>query len=680
MFPRSMSSRGRAPRAAGVAALCAALSACLSCTPADYRHQADQTADGIIKSQQAQAIGRSEPFTIETPANTLRKRLMMSQLLPYAARASLGVDEIPPLENWPDKNYPPRPPAASQPASAPAPTIHLSLLECLQVAAGNNRDYQTNKENVYEAALNYDLQAFAFRDTFAGTIDTAINTDLSSPTGLPVNQLANSAQATWQRKLENGAQLTSHLALDLVKLLSRDHGSSEAIALDGTVTVPLLRGSGREIVTEPMTLAQREVVYSIATLERFKETLAVQVANGYFAVLQQQDQVVNNAENYKNLILSTRRARRLADAGRMSQVDLDQARQSELTARLNWIAAMESYDRQLDSFKSTLGLPTDCSLELDASDLDNLAKQARTTIAGAVPVEGSAAGAASAPAPASLPAFSALQVPPAPATGPAWNPWTSSAPVFEPVPRPTSGPSMAVGLEANAPVVLVPPSRQGGGPLEMDPNQAVLLALANRLDLRNTNGQVYDAQRAVLVAADALRAGLTLTAAGQAGGRRGFGTADEPGVGLHFDRGVYAGGALLDLPLERTPQRDAYRSSLISLAQAARSSQQLEDTVKFQVRDDLRNLIQSRESYRIQVQAVALAERRVRSTQLFLEAGRAQMRDVLDAQQSLLDAQNGLSAALVNYRVAELSLQRDMGLLQVDEKGIWCEYKAPSNP
>jgi outer membrane protein TolC len=56
------------------------------------------------------------------------------------------------------------------------------------------------------------------------------------------------------------------------------------------------------------------------------------------------------------------------------------------------------------------------------------------------------------------------------------------------------------------------------------------------------------------------------------------------------------------------------------------------------------------------------------------------MRDLLDAQQSLLSAQNSLSAAVVNYRVAELTLQRDMGLLQVDENGNWSEYKPPARP
>jgi outer membrane protein TolC len=650
--------RGTKRPPAAAVAVCAALAALAGCTATEYRKQADQVAADIIKTQQVQAIGRKEAFTIETPANTLRKRLMMSQRLPYSTKASLGVDEIQPLEHWPEKNYPIRPAAAvvfagaqSQPASAPAAPLRLSLLEALQVAAANNRDYQTDKETVYTAALALDLQALTFRSTYAGAIDTAINEDLSGG-GAPVGQWTNSADFNWQRKLETGAAFTGHLALDLVKLLSFDHGRSMGIEADATVTIPLLKGSGREIVTEPMTQAQRDVVYAIATLEQDKQSLAVKVASAYLAVLQDQDQVVNNEENYRNLILSTRRALRLSDAGRMSQIEVDQARQSELSARDGWISAKQAYANAKDSLKATLGLPTDCELELDRGELERLTTSAREVLGTQVPAErGHDANSSS----------------PTPAIGPATRPSIQAA-------------ARALTPEANDPVVLVQPSLEGAGPLELDPYDAIRLALANRLDLRNANGAVYDAQRAVVVAADALRAGLTLTAGGQAGGRRGLGSADSPGAGLHPDRGVYTGGLLLDLPLERTAERNAYRISLIALSQAARAVQGLEDTVKQQIRADLWSLLQSRESFRIQAQAVELATRRVRSTQLFLEAGRAQMRDLLDAQQSLLTAQNALSSAVVNYRVAELNLQRDMGLLQVDEKGNWSEYKPPTQP
>jgi outer membrane protein TolC len=77
----------------------------------------------------------------------------------------------------------------------------------------------------------------------------------------------------------------------------------------------------------------------------------------------------------------------------------------------------------------------------------------------------------------------------------------------------------------------------------------------------------------------------------------------------------------------------------------------------------------------IQSSAVKLATTRVKSTELFLEAGRAAIRDVLESQEALVQAQDALTAALVDYRIAELELQRDMGLLEVDEKGLWREYR-----
>jgi outer membrane protein TolC len=64
----------------------------------------------------------------------------------------------------------------------------------------------------------------------------------------------------------------------------------------------------------------------------------------------------------------------------------------------------------------------------------------------------------------------------------------------------------------------------------------------------------------------------------------------------------------------------------------------------------------------------------VNSVELFLQAGRAEIRDLLDAQEALVSAQNALTAGLVDYRVAALALQRDMGLLETDEKGLWREY------
>jgi outer membrane protein TolC len=70
----------------------------------------------------------------------------------------------------------------------------------------------------------------------------------------------------------------------------------------------------------------------------------------------------------------------------------------------------------------------------------------------------------------------------------------------------------------------------------------------------------------------------------------------------------------------------------------------------------------------------------VASTELFLQAGRTEIRDLLEAQEALISAQNSLSGALVGYRVTELQLQRDMGVLAIDAKGLWREYQTNGQP
>ncbi|MHC4410298.1 MAG: TolC family protein, partial [Planctomycetota bacterium] len=158
------------------------------------------------------------------------------------------------------------------------------------------------------------------------------------------------------------------------------------------------------------------------------------------------------------------------------------------------------------------------------------------------------------------------------------------------------------------------------------------------------------------------------------GARNILASAILPDGQLDFRDAVFNASILLDLPFERTAERIAYRESFINLESSVRAVQALEDSIKLAVRDALRQMVADREGVRIQVESVRLAEDRVGSTNLLLEAGRAEVRDVLDAQRSLLAAQYSLTDSLVSYRVSTLSLQRDIGVLQVDSEGLWTEY------
>ncbi|HEX5137551.1 MAG TPA: TolC family protein [Planctomycetota bacterium] len=591
----------------------ALLAGCLSAQ--GHREKADRSAASIIEEKQREVYGHAEPFTIDRPSETFRRKLLAAQGLPITGPESLGADKLETIEHWPEEGYPydKLPPEETEaPWEGPGPYV-MSLNDALMIGARNSREYQTQKEDIFLAALDLDVERNNFKTLFFSTLSGGGQAD-TSPGG--PDGVEGSAEATATKLLKSGALLAGTIAIDLAKLLTGPKDFALGLFGDASITIPLLRGAGAFVVTEPLTQAERNTVYALRDFELFKQTFAVDVASGFLDVLRREDEVKNEAANYRNLIILSRQTRALADAGQLPGVQEDQARQDELRARDRWIASQQAYEARLDAFKQTLGIPTDARIALKRDELDALVERAGRFAE------------AQGPPPAELP------------------------------PR-------------DAPVDL-PPVSTAGGPYELEEPRAIRLALDNRQDLVVARGDVYDAQRGITVAADALQAGLTLEAGVTSGARRGVDSASSPDANL--DDLVYSASALLDLPLERTPERDAYRASYITLERSVRSFQGLEDRVKLEVRQSLRDLVEARESVLIQEQAVRLAQERVTSTNLVLEAGRGEVRDVLDAQESLLEAQNALTAAMIRYRVSELAIQRDMGVLAVGPDGLWQEY------
>ncbi len=584
-------------------------------SPAKYREDADKVAYEIMAQKQQEALGKTEPFRIERPSDILRRRLIEEQGLPVSGAASLGTDELEPIPHWPEEGYPAA--VSSMDMNLPVEPnrpLKISLIDALQIAARNSPDYQSRKEDVFRVALDLDLERNAFRTIFTTTADGRLTRD----TVRDETTLDAGGTVGVTRTLKNGLDISVVLAAGLVSLLPG--ADTVSLGVEPSVFIPLLRGAGRHIVTEPLLQAERDVIYGMWDFERFKRTFAVDIAQRYYAVLRQMDSLKNSENNYRSAIQSARWSRRQADAGRIPEIQVDQAVQRELSSRNNWISSQEGLKDSLDSFKALLGLPADALVELDPNDLELLRQRAEEY------VETMRAA--------------------------------SKAGTSEEVPP------------ADAPVTLIPPSKEEAGPYEIDESLAVQLALENRLDLWVANGSVYDAQRQVVVAADALRAGLDLGADATFIGDDADGT-------LGFQTTRYSGTVLLDLPIDprsRTRERNVYRTSLINLERATRAVQDLEDQIKLSIRGELRTLLESRESLKIQAQSVVVAEKRVRSATLFLEAGRAEIRDLLEAQDALLAAQNSLTAAVVNYRTAELQFQRDLGLLTITKEGLWEEF------
>ena len=126
---------------------------------------------------------------------------------------------------------------------------------------------------------------------------------------------------------------------------------------------------------------------------------------------------------------------------------------------------------------------------------------------------------------------------------------------------------------------------------------------------------------------------------------------------------------LRDKPLDKLRERNTYRSELIDLERAKRNYTEQRDRVLQEVRLNWRRYVRTGRSYDIQARSVALAEKRVESSVMKLDAGRAIARDVLEAQDALVRAQNSMAADLVSFKVASLELARDMDILRVGASG-----------
>ena len=506
-------------------------------TPDEYREEADSEVYAILKQRREQ-LGMEGAFTIEPPPDSLRQRLI---------RGEVGHDEE---------------------------VMVLTLTECLEIAAENSRDYQFSKEDLYLSALDLTLERFEFQLQSTGTLGV-----LAGSSGADVTAAGATTSVGFTKLMGNGALLVADLGIDILKNLSLSEGWNPVANVGISFTQPLLRGYGRSIVQEPLTQAERNVVYSVRTFERFRRTFAFDVTNRVYRVLELVAQLENERKNYDNLITLRTRNEALEEAGRMSDIQVDQARQDELRARNRVVLAQRDLQAELDTFKFFLGLPIQTRIAIDPGEVER------------------------------IPDVSSFQ-------------------------------------------------------LGLDEDEAIACALAERLDYRNTTDQQVDAMRKVRVASDALRAGLDFEFDYNV-----FGTESEF-LGFNEEFFIGATDLTLDLPLVRLPERNAYRATLVTLERATRAVEQAGDQITVDLRDQMRDLEAARRTYEIQANSVVLAERRVESAFLNLEAGRASTRDVLEAQEALVTARNARISSLIAFAIIGLSFYRDLELLRVDEEGL----------
>ncbi len=211
-------------------------------------------------------------------------------------------------------------------------------------------------------------------------------------------------------------------------------------------------------------------------------------------------------------------------------------------------------------------------------------------------------------------------------------------------------------------------SQKGLEPIELKGEEAVGAALKRRLDYLTVQQRVEDQERKLHVFENSLLPDLNLTA--------DISIPDEGRnhpLDLDWKRRSYDLGADLKLPLDRKKERNAYRAALIELDRRKRTLHQTRDSIVREVRTSFQNLDLSRASYEIQKKSLEVAQRRVDSATMLLEAGRKTVRDVLESEDALRNARNALTGALVDYVVARLRFLVAIEGLEVENQGEWKE-------
>jgi hypothetical protein len=210
---------------------------------------------------------------------------------------------------------------------------------------------------------------------------------------------------------------------------------------------------------------------------------------------------------------------------------------------------------------------------------------------------------------------------------------------------------------------------------------ALAIARGNRLDWMNNRAALVDTWRLITYNANALESYLNLTFSGDMTTR-----GDNP-VKFQAPTGDLKVGLQFDAPFTRLLERNNFRQVLIDYQRDRRRLIQFEDSVHQTLRQLLRDLEQLSVNLEIQRRAVTIAIRRVDQTrevlnepppppqpgQATVQLGPTAALNLLTALNDLQSSQNNFMSVWLNYYATRMKLARELGIMQLDENGVWVE-------
>ncbi len=236
----------------------------------------------------------------------------------------------------------------------------------------------------------------------------------------------------------------------------------------------------------------------------------------------------------------------------------------------------------------------------------------------------------------------------------------------------TLGLPVTTPLEPDYPAALEALTRAGPQEMPISEDDAVAAALSSRPSLLTARANVRDAAKDVEIAADKFNPQLDVTLAAGV-------PSTEPQKFWRLQGHKHTRSAVVEFnyEIDQTDNRDDYRNAIIAFGKARRDLAEAEDNIRLNVRQAYRSLLESQRTYQLQKRSVTIALRRRKLASLQQKEGEASARDVLEAEEALRDAQNGLTSALIQYTTTRLEFLADIGMIEVDPKGNIRERNQP---
>jgi len=298
--------------------------------------------------------------------------------------------------------------------------VNLNVDSALRLAYVHSPSHQRQLETLYLSALDVSAERFRLDTQFFGGYDAryshngslipprlsyspVLNRFVITPAidgvGVENNRVtvgrpfgANPAIQA-RRKFATAGELLVGFANSFVFEFTGGDANLATSLANFSFVQPLLRGAGKDVALEQLTLDERRLLANLRAYGQFRQGFYTQVAigelgvsgprrggsgtalqsftgqggvGGYLGLLQQL-QEIRNAQDNLSLQLRTRdRLEALWANDLIDLVQVDQFRQSVEAARANLLVRQNGYDLALDRFKtSTLGLPPDLEVEVD---------------------------------------------------------------------------------------------------------------------------------------------------------------------------------------------------------------------------------------------------------------------------------------------------------------------------